>query len=82
MGEVLQDGSLRVVFAGGGSGGHLMPGAATAEALRLLLPRSRSLFLITEGRAENQYVWVTTYGLSAQAAEYRCADYEALAGVV
>jgi len=44
--------SLRVVFAGGTTGGHLMPGAATAEALKMLLPSSRCLFLATDRKAE------------------------------
>ncbi len=40
------------MFAGGTTGGHLMPGAATAEALKLLLPSSRCLFLVTDRKAE------------------------------
>jgi UDP-N-acetylglucosamine--N-acetylmuramyl-(pentapeptide) pyrophosphoryl-undecaprenol N-acetylglucosamine transferase len=43
---------LRVLFAGGGTGGHLMPGAATAEALRALVPGAQALFLLTDRRAE------------------------------
>ena len=39
----------RVLLAGGGTGGHLMPGAATAEALVELVPGARCLFL-TGGR--------------------------------
>ncbi len=50
------DGSVRVLFAGGGTGGHLMPGAATAEALGRLLPSSQALFLLTEHRAERHCV--------------------------
>lgn len=46
--------SLRVIFAGGTTGGHLMPGAATAEALRLLLPSSRPLFLVADRTAERR----------------------------
>jgi len=44
--------SLRVLFAGGGTGGHLMPGAAAAEALRALVPSSQSLFLLTDRPSE------------------------------
>jgi UDP-N-acetylglucosamine--N-acetylmuramyl-(pentapeptide) pyrophosphoryl-undecaprenol N-acetylglucosamine transferase len=44
--------ALRVLFAGGGTGGHLMPGAATADALRALVPDAQSLFLMTDRRAE------------------------------
>ncbi|MFW6189535.1 MAG: UDP-N-acetylglucosamine--N-acetylmuramyl-(pentapeptide) pyrophosphoryl-undecaprenol N-acetylglucosamine transferase [Planctomycetota bacterium] len=45
---------MRVLFAGGGTGGHLMPGAATAGALRRLLPGARCLFLTTDRRAEKR----------------------------
>jgi len=43
---------LRVIFAGGGTGGHIMPGAATAQALCELLPGSRCLFMCTDRRSE------------------------------
>jgi len=46
------DGELRVIFAGGGTGGHLMPGAAVAEALRAMMPGTRCMFLGTNRRAE------------------------------
>jgi len=44
--------ALRVVFAGGGTGGHVMPAAATAEALCELLPGTRCLFLSTSRECE------------------------------
>src|ERR1700689_262331 len=37
-----------ILFAGGGTGGHLFPGIAVAEALRTLLPDARPLFLCTQ----------------------------------
>jgi len=43
-----------VIFAGGGTGGHIMPGAATAEALHALLPGARCLFLATDRGSERQ----------------------------
>lgn len=56
MTDALNRDSIRVLFAGGGTGGHLMPGAATAEALRRVLPSARSLFLVSERKAERQCV--------------------------
>ncbi|MCI0342279.1 MAG: glycosyltransferase [Planctomycetales bacterium] len=37
----------RILFGGGGTGGHLLPGIATAEAIARLEPRARFLFLGT-----------------------------------
>ncbi len=56
MAEQPSEKTLRVVFAGGGTGGHLMPGAALAEALSDLLPGTRCLFLVTDRRAERQCI--------------------------
>ncbi|MGD2174317.1 MAG: UDP-N-acetylglucosamine--N-acetylmuramyl-(pentapeptide) pyrophosphoryl-undecaprenol N-acetylglucosamine transferase, partial [Candidatus Brocadiaceae bacterium] len=47
-----ENGSPRVAFAGGSSGGHLMPGVAVAEALRALVPGSRPMFLTTGRKVE------------------------------
>src|SRR3954466_4489122 len=38
---------LTILFAGGGTGGHLYPGIAVADAVRKLLPQVRPLFLCT-----------------------------------
>ncbi len=43
---------MRALFAGGGTGGHIMPGAAAAEALCDLQPGTRCLFLTTNRKAE------------------------------
>jgi UDP-N-acetylglucosamine--N-acetylmuramyl-(pentapeptide) pyrophosphoryl-undecaprenol N-acetylglucosamine transferase len=40
--------SPTIIFAGGGTGGHLYPGVAVAESLRLLMPAAKPLFLCTE----------------------------------
>jgi UDP-N-acetylglucosamine--N-acetylmuramyl-(pentapeptide) pyrophosphoryl-undecaprenol N-acetylglucosamine transferase len=38
---------MTIILAGGGTGGHLYPGIAVAEALRDVLPDARALFLCT-----------------------------------
>ncbi len=45
---------LRVLFAGGGTGGHLIPGVAVAEALRQMMPDSRCLFLTGSRKSEGR----------------------------
>ncbi len=43
---------LRLMISGGGTGGHVYPGLAVAEALRRLEPTSRILFVGTRGGLE------------------------------
>ena len=38
---------LTIILAGGGTGGHLYPGVAVAEALRVSMPGAKSVFLCT-----------------------------------
>jgi UDP-N-acetylglucosamine--N-acetylmuramyl-(pentapeptide) pyrophosphoryl-undecaprenol N-acetylglucosamine transferase len=40
--------STTILMAGGGTGGHLFPGIAVAEALRSILPEAKPLFLCTQ----------------------------------
>ncbi|MHC5036661.1 MAG: UDP-N-acetylglucosamine--N-acetylmuramyl-(pentapeptide) pyrophosphoryl-undecaprenol N-acetylglucosamine transferase [Planctomycetota bacterium] len=49
----MKDG-IRIAFAGGGTGGHLLPGISVAQAGRLTLPGSRFLFLGTDRPAERK----------------------------
>ena len=48
--------ALRVIFAGGGTGGHLFPGIAVAEALRALRPGTEISFVGSRGRIESRVV--------------------------
>lgn len=41
------DEPITILFAGGGTGGHLYPGIAVAQALRESMPNARPLFLCT-----------------------------------
>ena len=56
--EAGADGGLRIVIAGGGTGGHLFPGIAIAEAFKARAPESRPLF-ITTGRPIEERVLAT-----------------------
>lgn len=46
------NGSLRLLLTGGGTGGHLFPAVATAEKVTELLPGSRILFIGTRRRLD------------------------------
>ncbi len=52
MTETTRQDELRVLFAGGTTGGHMMPGAATAEAVGELHPDARCLFLCSKRPSE------------------------------
>jgi UDP-N-acetylglucosamine--N-acetylmuramyl-(pentapeptide) pyrophosphoryl-undecaprenol N-acetylglucosamine transferase len=54
MDNVRTECTMRVIFAGGATGGHLMPGVATALALKKALPGARSLFLTSDNRTERR----------------------------
>ena len=44
----MADDSPTILLAGGGTGGHLYPGIAVAEALRKLMPDCKPVFLCTQ----------------------------------
>lgn len=46
----------RIVFAGGGTGGHLFPALAIAEEIRLIEPTTEILFVGTKGKIESRVV--------------------------
>ncbi len=48
--------SLRIIFAGGGTGGHLFPAIAIAEDVRKLEPAAAILFVGTKGKIETRVV--------------------------
>lgn len=47
---------LRIVFAGGGTGGHIFPALAIADALRVLRPGTEMLFIGTRDKIEARVV--------------------------
>ncbi|MDP3695067.1 MAG: undecaprenyldiphospho-muramoylpentapeptide beta-N-acetylglucosaminyltransferase [Desulfocapsaceae bacterium] len=57
--------SLRLLLTGGGTGGHLFPAIATAEALCRRLPGTKVLFVGTHRKMDTTSL--TQYGFSARA---------------
>ena len=53
--------SLNIVFAGGGTGGHLFPGLATADALRTMLGDVRITFAGSGAAFERRHVTAAGY---------------------
>ncbi len=47
---------VRVVFAGGGTGGHIMPALAVAQTLRARMPEAQILYIGTADRMEAKIV--------------------------
>ena len=43
----------RIIFAGGGTGGHLYPGIAVAQMVGVLIPDAELLFVGTSNKIES-----------------------------
>jgi UDP-N-acetylglucosamine--N-acetylmuramyl-(pentapeptide) pyrophosphoryl-undecaprenol N-acetylglucosamine transferase len=53
--------ALRVIFAGGGTGGHLFPAVAIADAVKQRVPGAEILFIGTKGKIESRIIPSTPY---------------------
>ena len=49
-------GSLRIVIAGGGTGGHIFPAIAIANAIKKIKPQAEFLFVGAKGKMEMEKV--------------------------
>ena len=56
-----QDNKKHILLSGGGTGGHIFPAIAVANALKQLLPGSELLFIGARGRMEMQKVPMAGY---------------------
>ncbi len=54
------------IFAGGGSGGHLYPGLAVADALRTLEPSARIVFACSDRSIDRRILDASPYGVVVQ----------------
>ncbi len=57
----VQQSALRIAFASGGSGGHLYPGMAIAQAMEEMFPAINPLFLVSEKAVEAKILSQTRY---------------------
>jgi UDP-N-acetylglucosamine--N-acetylmuramyl-(pentapeptide) pyrophosphoryl-undecaprenol N-acetylglucosamine transferase len=63
----LQQRSLRVIISGGGTGGHIFPAIAIANALKKINPSSEFLFVGAQGRMEMEKVPAAGYKITGLA---------------
>jgi UDP-N-acetylglucosamine--N-acetylmuramyl-(pentapeptide) pyrophosphoryl-undecaprenol N-acetylglucosamine transferase len=54
--------SLRIIFAGGGTGGHLFPALAIADEIKRINPDAEILFVGTKDKIESRIIPKTGYG--------------------
>lgn len=55
--------NLRIIISGGGTGGHIFPAIAIADAIKKLLPDSEILFVGAKGRMEMEKVPAAGYAI-------------------
>ncbi len=60
-GRNLQQRKLRIIISGGGTGGHIFPAIAIANALKKMNPENEILFVGAEGRMEMEKVPAAGY---------------------
>ena len=60
-GRNLQQRKLRIIISGGGTGGHIFPAIAIANALKKINPDNEILFVGAEGRMEMEKVPAAGY---------------------
>ena len=52
---------LRIIIAGGGTGGHIFPAIAIANAIKKLMPEAEILFVGAKGKMEMEKVPLAGY---------------------
>ena len=50
------DSELRIMITGGGTGGHIFPALAVADAIKVMMPHAKFLFVGAEGKMEMERV--------------------------
>ncbi len=59
----MEEKELRVIISGGGTGGHIFPAVSIANAVKVLRPDAKILFIGAEGRMEMQRVPAAGYDI-------------------
>ena len=59
----MEEKELRVIISGGGTGGHIFPAISIANAVKVLRPDAKILFIGAEGRMEMQRVPAAGYDI-------------------
>ena len=71
---MLKGKSYRILIGGGGTGGHVFPAIAIADALKLMHPNAEFLFVGATGRLEMEKVPESGYSIEGlPVAGFQCA---------